>query len=558
MLAVLLAQCGDFNEANLIFKKLLSLDKANVQVLVNYGSALVAMGKLSEAVPLLEYVVRRSPFSVDRHIELASLLIDLKDFDRAIRYLLRAIEIDGDPEAPYLLIARVYEEIGSLEKGLSFIDLALQRSPSSVELNNRKGALLLLLGRPHMALDAFLIAHRLEPTLSNLAMNVGVALHHLRRFEEACSWHSKAIELDSANTDAYINLGSAYRELSQFDEAKKFYDRALIIDSNNSEAAFNKAVVLLQTGDFREGWELFESRFSCKSLKLVLPPRVGPRIVDLRSVYDKTVLVFAEQGFGDTLQFSRYLGKLIEFADKVVCCVPSRLVPLLQQSFPNVGFFSNAGSFPSHDLFVPMMSLPGLFATEFERVPSNVPYLTVEDNRFEKWRGALNGGQNFVIGIAWRGSNSSLVDSGRSVELSHFLQLATISGVKLVSLQRELVEGEALALSEAGILGFAQNEIDSDGAFLDTAAVIKCVDLVISTDTAIAHLAGGLGVRTFVLLKKVPDWRWLLSGSTSPWYPTAVLFRQGVRDDWRSVFGEVASAVRELVQASGKVRSLVH
>jgi hypothetical protein len=263
-------------------------------------------------------------------------------------------------------------------------------------------------------------------------------------------------------------------------------------------------------------------------------------------IADKVLLVYAEQGLGDTLQFVRYLPWVVTRAHHVVFMVQPALLRLLNP-IEGVTLIGQDAVPPDFDVRCPLLSLPRIFATDAETIPATVPYLQADPKSVERWRLRL-GEQGLRIGIAWQGNAKVKIDRGRSIPLHCFAPLAAIPGVRLISLQKNFgLDQLAQCPPWLKIESPGPDFDNGPGAFLDTAAVMKNLDLVITSDTAVAHLAGALGCETWVALKKIPDWRWQLDRPDSPWYPTMRLFRQQTAGDWTSVFSEIASALNERI-----------
>ncbi|MBV8403910.1 MAG: hypothetical protein JO203_06930, partial [Gammaproteobacteria bacterium] len=315
-------------------------------------------------------------------------------------------------------------------------------------------------------------------------------------------------------------------------------------------ARFNAGVLQLQLGRFEAGWSLYDNRPS--ALATAGWPQAWWRGEDLR---DKTLFVHCEQGLGDAIQFCRYLLLAEARGARVVLSLDDRLRRLLRGLSPTIRFVG-PGEKPEHfDFHCPLLSLPGAFATTLETIPGMTRYLSAEPERVAVWRQRL-GTEGFRIGICWQGNPNNAQDVGRSPPLEMFAPLAAIPGVRLISLQK--YHGlEQLAAGPAGMsIEQLGEEFDSGpDAFIDTAAVMESLDLVISGDTAIVHLAGALGHPAWVALRHVPEWRWLLSGAYSPWYPTLRLFRQSHRGDWAGVFAAMRAALVELRGMAGHDRA---
>ncbi len=337
----------------------------------------------------------------------------------------------------------------------------------------------------------------------------------------------------------------ALRDLKRPEEALASYDKALAIKPDYADALFNRGLSALLMGDLSAGWRGYEYRWdrtNAEARKL-LAPYPNWKGEDIR---EKRIIVYEEQVLGDIIQFSRFLTQLVACKAEVTFLLRSTMHRLLSVSAPSVRLVAAPPKGEDFDFQCALMSLPGAFGTSCENLPSSVPYLLAEEGVVARWRERL-GDHGLKIGICWQGNPDAKADIGRSFPLRCFQPLAAISGVRLISLQK------AHGLDQLGNLPSGM-EVERLGeefdrgpdAFIDTAAVMSCVDLIITSDTSVAHLAGALRRPVWVALKHVPDWRWMLDRSDSPWYPTMKLYRQTIRDDWDSVFGQVAAAVANL------------
>jgi hypothetical protein len=270
------------------------------------------------------------------------------------------------------------------------------------------------------------------------------------------------------------------------------------------------------------------------------------------NLQNKTILLYAEQGLGDTIQFCRYAKLVKELGAKVLLEVPRPLLFLLKGLDGVDQLFAKGSALPEFDYQCPLMSLPLAFKTNVETIPTHIPYILSNGGLQNKWREHL-GDEGFKVAICWQGSTKGKIDIGRSFPVSLFEGLSKIQGVRLICLQKNDGLEQLKNLPEGMRVETLPDNFDSgENSFLDSAAVMKCVDLVITSDTSLTHLAGALGVKTWLLLKYVPDWRWLLDRSDSPWYPNHRLFRQTTRDDWASVFTEIEYELKTLVSTKQK------
>lgn len=466
---------------------------------------------------------------------------------------------------------------GRIEEAVALYRATLTADPGHAPALHRLGVLAAANGHPGLATELIGRAVAADGTAAAYPADLGRILHESGRAAEAEAQYRRALALDPGAVAARVNLGNALRDLGRPDEAAAelaraaeqapnvaaihanlgcahhdrgclddavaAYRQALALAPDDAGTRWNLAQALLLNGDFAAGWSDHEWR------RLIPggPRRDFPRPAwDGGALESRTILLHAEQGLGDVLQFIRY-APLVKArgAGAVLVECPPALIPLLR-SAPGIDRLIPTGrpDWPAFDRHAPLPSLPALFGTDEDGIPAAVPYLAAEPERVARWRARLAaGGPGFTVGVVWQGNPHGAIDRGRSPPLAAFVPLAAVPGVRLISLQRR--DGlEQLEARPAGLrLETLDEEVDADGAFLDTAAIMECLDLVISSDTAAAHLAGALGRPVWVPLKRVPDWRWLLERADSPWYPTMRLFRQSRAGDWDGVFQALAAAL---------------
>jgi tetratricopeptide (TPR) repeat protein len=375
---------------------------------------------------------------------------------------------------------------------------------------------------------------------------LGVIADHQGNYEMAVQCITQAIRLHGSYAPFHANLGEAYRKWGKTTEALAAFRRALQLDPELVEAHANQSLPLLLMGDFAAGWREYEWRW--KLAEFTPPPWPQPAW-DGSPLAGRTILLYAEQGLGDALQFVRY-GPLVQArGGTVIVMCTQRLIPILSTCAGVDRFVACEGQVPPFDVHASLLSLPGIFRSDLTTIPADVPYLSVANELVEAWRGVLASDGQFRVGIFWQGNPGYRGDCHRSFRLSEFAPLAGVAGVRLVSLQKgpglEQLANVPFAVENLG------SRLDEQGAaFWETAAVMKNLDLVVTSDTAIAHLAGALGVRVWLALSFAGDWRWLQGRSDSPWYPTMRLFRQSKFGDWPGVFERMAVELSAIVDGS--------
>jgi hypothetical protein len=370
----------------------------------------------------------------------------------------------------------------------------------------------------------------------------GVALAEMERFDEALTAHERALAIEPHVLGARVNRGNALLKLGRLNEALDNYTAALAIEPDNADANFNAAVTRLCQGDLRQGFKQYEYRWQTKALRSLRPDYPQPMWNGERNLHGKTVLLLHEQGLGDALQFVRYAPLVAALGARVLLAVPSPL-KLLMASLPGDPLVLTDGQpVPDFDLYCPLMSLPLAFGTELATVPASIPYLRPYQERLDKWRARLPDNGRLRIGLCWAGSKGHMNDRSRSIPLQHFARLLSVPGLDFISVQKDVSDADAAILRERGVAQLGRDFED----FCDTAAVVAMLDLVITVDTSVAHLAGAMGNAVALLVAFSPDWRWMLNRTDSPWYPTVRLFRQTSIGDWDGALARLRQELADL------------
>lgn len=372
----------------------------------------------------------------------------------------------------------------------------------------------------------------LKPNYAQAYNNLGICFQYQDKIIEAIEAYNTCILLKPDYAYAFNNLAGSYKDEGNFDEALNTYEKALLINPDYSEAHYNSSFIYNLKGDFEKGLELYEWRLKRKDSK-ARSPRDHLIWDGIKSISGKKFFVYEEQGLGDMIQFCRYLPLLKEKGAEVTFKVQTKMHDLIQTMDSNIVLVDSDPNDNEIDFESPLMSLPYLFKTNLDTIPSSKSYLFANHDKVISWGNRLTK-PTFKIGICWQGSINN-IDFGRSFPLSLFEDISKLSNVELISLHKG--EGEKQIKDINFDLTTLGEDFDSgENAFIDTAAVMANCDLIITSDTAIAHLAGALGCRTWVALKKVPEWRWMLDRPDSPWYPNMKLYRQEELGNWKYLF----------------------
>ncbi len=509
-----------------------------------YSRAILLHGQRRPAEALAEYdtVIALRPDLAEAHANRGAALGDLGRAEEGLASCDRALVLDPALANTHNIRARILHNQRRLDEAVASYDRAITLQPDLVDAHTNRASALANLGDLDAALAGCETALSLQPGFAEAHNVRGSAQSNQGRFEAALTSFDAAIALRPDLAEAHNNRGVILQALGRHEAALESFDIAIALSPEASEAHSNKSMCLLAMGDYERGWRLHEWRwnawFSMPRRDLPGLPWLGDAPID-----GKTILVHAEQGFGDSLQFCRYVPMLAERA-AVVLEVPQPLVRLLS-GLRGVGQVVASGdSLPRFDAFVPILSLPLAFGTTLETVPASVPYLHADPRRSARWRRRLADLPGRKVGLVWSGmarpelTQAMSIDRRRSVTLDRFAPFGAIPGLCLVSLQKGLSPARP---ADGMVLHDWTDELDD---FADTAALVDALDLVISVDTSVVHLAGALGKPVWVLNRYDQCWRWLRDRSDSPWYPTARLFRQGAPGDWNGVVAEVAAALR--------------
>ncbi len=541
-----LSQLGRIDEATDCYRRAVDVRPDHAEALVSLGVALAQRGQLAEAAELMRRAVEADPGFAKGHHNLGVALAQQGRDEDAVASFRRALQIQpAYPEAHFNL-GNALSALRRRDESIASYREAVRQRPDYAEALCNLGLALVEAGRPGEAAVLLRQATRLRPQYTEAHNNLGLALSDLGRFEEASASFERALALNPRYAAAHSNLGSAAKAMGRSEEAVACYETALRYDPESASSHWNLSLALLQAGDFGRGWKEYEWRWKRPST----PPRPYPKPRwDGGPLTDRTILLWCEQGLGDAIQFARYAVGVKARGGRVVLECPEPLFRLFG-TLPGVDALVAEGSpLPPFDCHAPLMSLPGLLGTTLTTVPADVPYLTADAGLVEAWGRRLAALDGFKVGIAWQGNPHHRWDRWRSVPLAMFAALADVPRVRLVSVQNGPGSEQVAALRNRFPVTQLGPDFGAGGALPDTAAVMASLDLVVSVDTATAHLVGALGVPAWVPLPTLVDWRWLLGRDDSPWYPTLRLFRQDTLGDWEPVFRRMAAELCRLTAA---------
>jgi tetratricopeptide (TPR) repeat protein len=566
-------RAGLLGEAEQLYRRVLEHRPGSFDCQHLLGVISYQRGNCLEAVRQIDAALKINSRVADAHLNRGNALLRLKRFDEALASYDKAIALKGEPDAMLLNCrgsvlrnlgrldealadldqtialrpdfveafnnrANVLKDLQRLDAALADYDRAIALKPDNADAFNNRGNLHKLLEQPDQALLDYEKAIALKPDYAEAFYNHGTMLCDLGRFAAALRQLSRAIECRPGYAEAFYNRGTALMALRRIDDALADFATALELKPDYPEAAWNRGLCNLLAGRWREGWPDYERRWETDQAPPHWHMYGRPLWTGRQDIRGKTLLVHSEQGYGDTIMALRFVRPVAKMGAQVILDAPPALQPLLTQ-FEGIRLTQPAEPPPEFDLYCPLMSLPQALDLTLEKLDAaDVPYLRAPTAHVEKWRRRLPPSGDLKVGINWAGNPTFRHDASRSIGLAGMLPLLAQSNVRFFGLQKELREGDADLLR-------SHPEVDALGegieSFADTAAIISLVDLVISSDTSVVHLAGALGKPVWVLLPFVPDWRWLLGRDDSPWYPTARLFRQPEIGDWGSVIERVAS-----------------
>ena len=546
--ALALQRQGRLRDAEKLYTRVLKAAPDHFDALNLLGTVKAQLGRMAEAHRLFSAAVKINPRVAGAWANLGQALQALKRKDEALACLDKALALAPDDVAVLNQRANVLLSLGRAEDALGEFRRVLARAPQHAEARLNYGIAHAARGLHAEALAQFDAALSAVPGHPIAHHNRGLALYELGHYPAALEAHERALAHAPEHAGAWHGKGLALAALNRHVEAAASYAKARALGKDDADVNFGEAMALLTLGDYRAGFKKYEARW--RRTGMPAPQSRGrPLWLGEYALSGKTVLLHAEQGLGDTIQFARYVPLLAATGAKIVLEVQSELTALLARLDGGAAIIARGEAPPPYHAHCPLGSLPLALHTEPETVPAQIPYLSADDTSLAKWSARLVALARPRIAIAWSGNANHFNDRNRSIP---FAQLAPLfagevaSGARFISIQRDVRSEDVEGLTSAARVTHVGGELEN---FTDTAAAIALSDLVISADTAVAHLAGAMGRPLWVLIPFAPDWRWTLTGETSPWYPTARLFRQAALGDWDGVAARVAAELRRFVPA---------
>jgi Tfp pilus assembly protein PilF len=528
---------GQLDSAAALLTRVLELRPQSMDALPRLAQVQAALGQRPEALANYQAAARLAPGDIRILNNLGALLLDLGRPAEAIPWYRKALAIAPNDVGVLDNLGTALRKTEQLAEAVACHEQAIRLAPRSARSHNHLGVALLEMDRIEEAIASYRRSLALDPNSHRTHNNLALAFKAAGRRDESLAGFRHAAMIAPRDAQSLRNLGIALFEARRFSEGLGLFHRSLELDANDAETHFHIAILSLLTGDFETGWREYEWRPQRSDLSI---PTWNGAPLDGR-----TLLVRSEQGFGDMIQFVRYAALVKARGGSVVLEAKPELASLLATA-PGVARVVEAvAPTDRFDMQVNLASLPGIFGTNLTNMPATIPYLRVDAGRVESWRSRLGPRTGLRVGIAWQGSRTHSNDRQRSVDPGRFADIASIPGVQLVSLQKGATKRPAFPLVDRTA------ELES---FLDTAALVKNLDLVVAVDTSVAHLAGALGVPVWVAVPFAPDWRWLLDREDSPWYPTMWLVRQSALDRWDDVFARITRELESHASAEYAVR----
>lgn len=540
-LGLIAHQSGDHKAAWEFMRRAIEIDPSAVVYYANAGPVLQALGRAEEAVQVCRRAVSLRPDSAAAYNNLASALRQQGAASQVIDAARRALSLVPNSAEAHANLAWGLRETGDLDQAIASYHRSLELKNDAAQVWFNLGLAYALKASPRQAMDCYLRAVALHPSYREALNNLGVSLAELNRTDEAIECYRRALELEP-NGETYNNLGTALKDSGRLDEALAAYRRAQSLNPDPPDVRFNIGFTRLLAGDLPGGWADFEARWQRNT-------HIGPRYPDHprwdgSDLNGRRILLHAEQGFGDTIQFVRYAPMVAARGGRVILRCQPPLKRLMAQLAGIEQLVTNDDPLPAFDTYCPLLSLPAIFQTTLDTIPATAPYIRADPQMTSKWKKRLAAEPaGLKVGLAWAGNPIFMHDRARSPHLANLAALGNVERVRFYSLQKGLGAEE---LRAGPPLLPVTDWTDELADFADTSALIDALDLVVTSDTAVPHLAGAMGKKTFLLLTFAPDWRWMLWRSDSPWYPTMRLFRQPRPGDWQTPVDEIAREMRVL------------
>jgi Flp pilus assembly protein TadD len=539
-------QAGDLLRAEQLAREVLHENPTDARVVCLLGAVCQARGQRAEAMRHYRHAIELAPTYAEAHNNLGILLAQEGQPAEAVQSFREAIRLAPSFAEAHNNLGNALRRAGQLDEAIVSLREALQLRPGFSDAHYNMGLALLRLERFAEAEASLQQVVAAQPEHIGARHTLAVARLRQEKLDEAAGGFEQVLRLRPDHVEALNDLGYLRRKQGRWADARECFDRALALRPDHPGAHHNRALLRLLLGDFEQGWAEYEWRLRCPQ---ITPPPFRIPAWDGSPLAGRTMLLHTEQGIGDTLQFVRYAAQVKQCGGTVVLACPQKLLELLR-GCPGIDCVVAKGEpLPRFDVHASLLSLPHLFRTTLASVPAPIPYLSAEPALVEHWRQELKSIDAFKIGIAFKGNSANREDVYRSIPLAVFEALAAVDGVRLFSLQKgQGTEQLGEVVERFSMIDLGTRLDETTGAFVETAAVVQNLNLVVTCDSALGHLAGAMGVPAWIALPQVPDYRWMLDRADSPWYPSARLFRQRQLGDWEEVFGRMGAELRVMLK----------
>jgi len=535
-------QAGRIDQAEPLYRQILAAMPQQVDALHLSGVIASQKGDYEAAVTLIGQALAVNKSAPHFHNNIGAAYRPLKQFDKAVAHFRQAIALKPDYAEAHQNLGAALHDQGLYDDAVAAFNQAIALKPDYAKAHYGLGLVRQTQKRWDAALVHYARALAYSPGYIDALNNTGVILKEQGELNEAAVQHERALALKQDHGHTHYNLGLVREEQGRLDDALTCYAQAQTCAPDEADAHWNEALIRLLRGEYARGWQQYEWRHKRSR---TAPPRDGMPRWQGEDLHGRTILLQAEQGYGDTIQFVRYAAILKARGAKVIVACQAGL-PSLIQTATGVDEVIGWDAPCAADFYIPLLSLPGALATTMATIPAAVPYLQAPAARVAVWRDKL-AAPGLNVGLVWRGNPGNSINHKKSIPLEALAPLLTTPGISWSIIQADATPEDIAALSGHGAV-HARGTALTDWA--ETAALISALDLVISVDTGVAHLAGALGAKVWVPLSFIPDWRWLLDRPDSPWYPTARLYRQTAFGDWQTVISRVKADLGALVRVN--------
>lgn len=541
------------------YKQLLADDPLDAQTAFNLANALYRQKEWHEAARYFAHAGQLRTSSPEIFFNLGMCYLQLKQYTRAIEAFDQALTLRTDYTKAYLHKAECLSQLKKHDEAIAIYFQALEHEPNSFDAHYKLAESYKYADKFQEAITHFRHAIDLQPHNLSALLQLANTLNMMEELDEALTLYQRILEINPNITAALYNYGYTLKKMNRIEEAIAIHDKVLKLKPDYSLAQFSQSLSYLTLGDWKRGWPAYESRWAAYNES---PKKLPQPLWDGSNAYGKTIFLYAEQGLGDTYQFIRY-AELVKKQGATVIVETQKPLKSILGLCPYIDRLLVTGEAPpACDAQLALMSLPMVFNTRIHTVPQNIPYLHADPELVDIWKERLAHDTNLRVGLCWQGNANYRTQAlrqavaAKSMHAATFIPLAEIEGVSFYSLQKVSGDDQIESIKDQlYIHNFGADFDNEHGRFMDTAAVMKNLDLVISVDTSTCHLAGGLGVPVWVMLPFPADWRWLLDRTDTPWYPTMTLYRQEAHGDWAPVIAQIKEDLRVLAQQKKRKKS---